>query len=68
METFDAVLFFKALGLAFVIEGVLWAGFPERMREAMRHLVSSPGSLLRGLGLVMLLLGLGICALAAWAG
>ncbi len=68
MENFDAVLFFRALGLAFVIEGVLWAGLPGKMREAARHLAAGPDSMLRGAGLCMLLAGLGICALASWAG
>ncbi len=64
METFDMVLFLKALGLALAIEGVLWAGFTRAMRDAALYMARQPLSLIRTMGLVMLGIGVAICALA----
>ena len=55
---FDIKLFFTALGLALVIEGVLWSLFPRAMREAMLQLAASPMNVIRGAGLGALALGL----------
>lgn len=58
LTDFDAGLFFRALGLAFVIEGVLWAGFPGSMREAMSRAVAMPDRSLRLMGLSAMAAGL----------
>ena len=36
---FDLALFLRALGLAFVLEGLCWALFPGGMRRAMASLL-----------------------------
>lgn len=63
MTHFDVSLFICALGLAFVLEGVLWAAFPEGMRRTMLELVKAPAALLRGCGLASLAIGLVLVAL-----
>ena len=44
---FDFALFLRALGLAFVLEGLCWALFPGGMRRAMAGLLSRPERQLR---------------------
>lgn len=63
LTNFDVGLFFRALGLAFMIEGILWAAFPGGMREAMAHAVTQPDRNLRAMGLAAMAIGLGVCAL-----
>ncbi len=46
-----------AIALLFVIEGLLWAGFPERMKAAVRHLLEVPPAVLRQGGLVAMAAG-----------
>ncbi|MDO5537163.1 MAG: DUF2065 domain-containing protein [Desulfovibrionaceae bacterium] len=65
MENFDLNLFVRALGLAMAIEGALWAGFPDRMREAAFSISQMPGSGVRVAGLVFMLAGVGVCALVS---
>ena len=48
---FDLALFLRALGLAFVLEGLCWALFPGGMRRAMASLLPRPESQLRLTGL-----------------
>lgn len=48
---FDSTLFLSALGLAFVLEGLVWALFPRGMRRAMAQLTVTPSGRLRVLGL-----------------
>ena len=51
-------LFFRALGLAIVLEGLCWTLFPGGMRRALLSLLPLPESRLRGVGLAALALGL----------
>lgn len=44
--------FFTALLLAVVIEGLLYAAFPDQMKRAMEVVLSSPSSQIRVIGLV----------------
>jgi uncharacterized protein len=46
-----------ALGLVLVIEGLLWAGFPERMKDAVRRLLEVPATVLRQAGLAAMAAG-----------
>lgn len=47
-----------ALGLVLVLEGILYAGFPQAARNLMRQSLALPENVLRGAGLVALALGL----------
>lgn len=57
---FDSTLFLCALGLAFVLEGLLWALFPRTMRRAMAQLTVTPSLRLRTLGLTAVAVGLAV--------
>jgi hypothetical protein len=46
-----------ALGLVFVIEGVVFAAFPETAKRAVASMLETPDGLLRGIGLVSALIG-----------
>ncbi len=59
---FDLELFLCAIGLAFIIEGLPWALFPESMRKAMTFMTISPSAQLRLMGL----LGIGMGLLIVW--
>lgn len=61
---FDAKLFFCAVGLAFVLEGLPWTLFPDGMRRAMQSLSASPSAVLRGMGLTAVGVGLLVVWLA----
>ncbi|TVQ37463.1 MAG: DUF2065 domain-containing protein [Geminicoccaceae bacterium] len=50
-------LFFVALGLVLVLEGLLWAGFPNQMKAAAERLLELPASVLRQGGLVAMAAG-----------
>ena len=63
MEQFDLKLFIKALGLAFAIEGMIWAGFPKAMRDAARLAADMPASSLRIFGLIAFVVGIVVCSL-----
>lgn len=62
---FDVDLFLRALGLAFALEGLLWAAAPGGMRKAMTSLLQCPESRLRLLGLAGVGFGLFLVSLAA---
>lgn len=64
LANFDASQFFRALGLALMLEGVLWAGFPRGMLSAMESLRGRP-DLARSLGVSGLGVGLLVSALAS---
>lgn len=49
-----------ALGLVLVLEGILYAGFPQAARTFMRRALELPENTLRAAGLVGLALGLAI--------
>jgi uncharacterized protein YjeT (DUF2065 family) len=50
--------FLVAIGLVFVIEGVVFAAFPEHARRAMLQVAETPESALRIVGIVSAVLGL----------
>ena len=43
--------FFSALALAIVIEGLLYAAFPEQMKKMLAQLMAMPASTIRGVAL-----------------
>jgi uncharacterized protein YjeT (DUF2065 family) len=49
-----------ALGLALVVEGILFAAFPEGMRKAMYEAAHSPSDQMRIIGIASAIIGLGI--------
>lgn len=49
-----------ALGLVFVIEGALYALFPNAMQRMMRQVLDLPPATLRTVGLVAAVIGFGI--------
>ena len=61
LSDFNAGLFFKAVGLAFFLEGVLWAASPGAMKRAMAELLRRGDQSVRALGLFGMGLGLLIC-------
>jgi uncharacterized protein YjeT (DUF2065 family) len=50
--------FLVALGLVFVIEGLMFAAFPGQIKHAMSAMMESPDSLLRRVGIASALAGL----------
>jgi len=49
---------FSALALAVVLEGLLYAAFPEQMKRALVSLLETPNSKLRVVALTFAALGL----------
>ena len=49
--------FLVALGLVFVIEGLVFAAFPEQAKRAMASVLESPESSLRAVGIGSAILG-----------
>ena len=49
--------FLAALGLVFVIEGLVFAAFPGHAKEAMRSVIDTPDGALRGIGLAAAVIG-----------
>lgn len=52
--------FLAALGLVFVLEGLLFAAFPDFAKRAMESVMQAPDSLLRIVGLVSAILGIAL--------
>ena len=52
--------FLVALGLVFVLEGLLFAAFPEMAKRAMENIMHAPPATLRTVGLVSALAGLAL--------
>lgn len=50
--------FISALALAFVLEGLLYAAFPEQMKRALASLLDTPSSKIRVVALTSAALGL----------
>jgi len=48
------------VGLALVIEGVLYAAAPDAMRRAVAAVLSQPASVVRGAGLALAALGVAV--------
>lgn len=61
---FDFALFLRALGLALVIEGLLWVLVPGAMRRALRALLESGSAGSTGAGVASVLIGLLVIWLA----
>jgi len=51
---------FAALGLALVVEGILFAAFPDGMRRAMYEAAHSPSDRMRLVGILSAIAGLGM--------
>jgi uncharacterized protein YjeT (DUF2065 family) len=56
--------FLAALGLVFVIEGLVFAAFPTQAKRAMMSVLETPETTLRMIGLVSALIGLVVVWLA----
>ncbi len=52
------IAFFNALALAIVLEGLLYAAFPDAMKRALRQVLEAPDSLIRIVALTSAALGL----------
>jgi uncharacterized protein YjeT (DUF2065 family) len=50
--------FLVALGLVFVLEGIMFAAFPALAKRAMTHVLESPESVLRVVGILSAVAGL----------
>jgi uncharacterized protein YjeT (DUF2065 family) len=50
--------FMVALGLVFVIEGIVFAAFPESAKRAVTAVLETPDTVLRLVGLVSAVFGL----------
>jgi uncharacterized protein YjeT (DUF2065 family) len=49
--------FLAALGLVFVIEGLVFAAFPEQAKRAMASVVETPETTLRAIGIGSAIIG-----------
>jgi len=58
--------FLAALGLVFVIEGLIFAAFPAHAKKAMISVMETPEASLRAIGLGSAIAGLLLVALARW--
>jgi uncharacterized protein YjeT (DUF2065 family) len=56
--------FLAALGLVFVIEGLVFAAFPTQAKRAMMSVLETPETTLRMIGVVSALIGLVVVWLA----
>jgi uncharacterized protein YjeT (DUF2065 family) len=56
--------FIAAMGLVFVVEGLVYGGFPGLARKLASEVLSTPESHLRVAGLAAIALGVGIVWLA----
>ena len=52
--------FFAAIGLVFVIEGLIYGGFPGLAKKLASEVLSMPENALRIAGLVAITIGVGI--------
>lgn len=53
-------LFLSALGLAIVLEGLLYAAFPEQMKRAVASVLEQPASTIRVVALACAAAGLAL--------
>ncbi len=49
--------FLAALGLVFVIEGLIFAALPGQAKRAMMSVLQTPDGSLRGIGLISAIIG-----------
>ena len=59
---FNVSLFLTALGLACVLEALPWLISPRKTRETLMSLLSLPEDALRRGGILLLVLGVAVCA------
>lgn len=52
--------FLCVMGMVLILEGLPWFGWPEKVKQMMRVLQEQDNALLRRLGLMMMVLGLGL--------
>ena len=52
--------FVVALGLVFVIEGLLFAAFPGLTKRAMTHVFETPDTVLRAVGIGSAVIGIAL--------
>ena len=52
--------FLVALGLVFAIEGLVFAAFPETVKRAMTHVMETPDTALRIVGIVSAVAGIAL--------
>jgi hypothetical protein len=50
--------FLAAIGLVFVIEGLIFAAFPGPAKRAMHSVLDTPDASLRGIGIASAIVGL----------
>jgi uncharacterized protein YjeT (DUF2065 family) len=62
MESFGLYIF-TAIALIFVIEGLLYALFPDMMRKMMISALSLPSATLRNFGIAMVVIGFALVSL-----
>ena len=58
--------FLAALGLVFIIEGLIFAAFPAHAKKAVMSVLETPDGSLRAIGLGSAIAGLVLVALARW--
>ena len=54
-----------AIGGAFLLEGMMWALFPQQMREMMRQALQLPDSVVQTVGIVAFLIGGAVIVMVA---
>ncbi|WP_294446685.1 DUF2065 domain-containing protein [uncultured Mailhella sp.] len=59
---FNFSLFLAALGLACVLEALPWLISPRKTREMLLELLSLPDEALRRGGILLMILGVAVCA------
>ena len=64
----DVPFLLTALGLAFIIEGLPYFLFAERMPAVLRSILNQPASVLRVMGMTALLAGLALIYFGRSAG
>ena len=52
--------FLCVMGMVLILEGLPWFGWPEKVKQMMRILQEQDNALLRRLGFMMMVLGLGL--------
>jgi uncharacterized protein YjeT (DUF2065 family) len=52
--------FLVALGLLLAIEGMVFAGFPDRAKRAMMRVLNTPDGILRTVGIACALFGVAL--------
>ncbi len=61
-------LFFTALGLALIFEGIPYFGFPEKMQIVLAEIQKMSPQSLRWLGFISIIVGLVLCYISLRTG